>query len=150
MRMILFLVAILVTPWLLLLGLSAAGLFAWQPALYGRVSLALLLAFTGVGHFVETRAMAAMLPVWVPARRVLVLVTGALEWALGAALVLPGWSSNAGIAVIAFLVAVFPANVYAAHRRVAFGGHAQGPKYLLPRGLLQLILILWAYACAVA
>ena len=78
-----------------------------------------------------------------PARRALILASGPLEWALAAALLVPGWSRPAGLAVIAFLIAVFPSNVYAAIHRVPFGGHGRGPSYLVPRGALQLLLIGW-------
>ena len=36
--------------------------------LRGRVSLALLFFFTGLGHFLATEQMVQMLPPWVPAR----------------------------------------------------------------------------------
>lgn len=93
--------------------------------------------------------MAEMLPPWVPARVAIVLATGVLELAFAAGLALPASARTAGLAVMVFLVLVFPANVSAARRRVDFGGHGRGPSYLLPRGLLQILLIVWAYWFAV-
>ena len=51
---------------------------------------------------------------------------------------------TAGLAVMAFLVLVFPANVSAAARHVDFGGHGRGLPYLWIRAPLQLLLIAWA------
>ncbi|MGH9366455.1 MAG: DoxX family protein [Thermoanaerobaculia bacterium] len=141
----------------LLLGVS--GLLALAGVLWpaleiggtraARFGLAAVFVFTGIGHFVKAREMAEMLPPWVPARLAIIWATGVLELAFAAGLVLPGASRATGIAVIAFLLAVFPANVSAARRRVDFGGHGRGPAYLLVRAPLQLLLIAWAYGFAV-
>ena len=55
----------------------------------------------------------------------------------------------AGMCLIAFLVTVFPANVYAARKRVDIGGHAEGQAYLLARAPLQWLLVVWTYWFAV-
>jgi uncharacterized membrane protein len=145
MRNIIFLAVLLVVPFLVLLALSAVGVLRWHPAAQARLSLALVFAFTGLGHFVQTGPMSAMLPPWVPGRRAIILLSGVLEWALAAALVAFTWAP--WVAVL-FLVAIFPSNVYAALARVPFGGHGLGPRYLVPRGALQALLVLWAIACA--
>lgn len=114
-----------------------------------RIGLAAVFLFTGIGHFVKTREMAEMLPPRVPWRLPIIRATGVLELAFAAGLLVPSLTRTAGLAVIAFLVLVFPANVSAAMRRVDFGGHGAGPAYLVPRGLVQLLLIAWAYWSAV-
>ena len=114
-----------------------------------RLGLAAMFLFTAVGHFAKAREMAEMLPAWIPARLAIIWATGIFELALAAGLALPGQARTAGLAAMAFLVLVFPANVSAAMRRVDFGGHGRGPAYLLPRGLLQILLIVWAYWFAV-
>jgi uncharacterized membrane protein len=111
-------------------------------AVYG---LSLLFVFTGLGHFIETEAMAQMLPPWVPARVPLVHLTGVLEWGLAFGFVIPETRRSAGWMAIAVLVAFFPANVYAAVNFVPMGGHAWGPEYLLVRAPLQLAIALWTY-----
>lgn len=120
-----------------------------QPALRGRLSLALVFAFTGLGHFIQTVPMANMLPPWVPMRVSIIYVTGVIELAAAVALLTPRVSRLTGMCLIVFLVAVFPANVYAAMNRVDLGGHSMGPAYLLTRAPLQIILIGWAYWFAV-
>lgn len=119
------------------------------PEFRGRVSLALLFVFTGLGHFIKTEQMAQMLPPWVPMRVGIVYATGVLEWAGAAGLLVPALSRLAGLCLVAFLVLVFPANIYAALNRVEMGGHGVGPIYLWVRIPLQLILIGWAYWFAV-
>jgi len=144
------LLGILLGSYALLTTLARFPRFVWlEPGLRGRVSLALLLAFTGLGHFVKTDAMAAMLPAWVPLRVPLIHATGVLELAGAGGLLVPGLSRAAGWCIIAFLVAVFPANVYAALHRVEMGGHESGPIYLAVRGPFQALLAWWAWWFAV-
>ncbi len=90
-----------------------------------------------------------MLPRWVPARLPLIWATGLLELAFAVGLALPAHARTAGLAVMAFLVLVFPANVSAAARHVDFGGHGRGLSYLWIRAPLQLLLIAWAWWFAV-
>jgi uncharacterized membrane protein len=111
-------------------------------AAYG---LALLFVFTGLGHFLQTEAMAQMLPPWVPARVQLVQLTGVLEWGLALGFFIPETRRSAGWMALAVLVAFFPANIYAALNYVPMGGHAWGPEYLLVRAPLQLAIALWVY-----
>jgi uncharacterized membrane protein len=115
----------------------------------GRISLASLFLFTGLGHFVNPEPMAAMLPSWVPARVPIIYVTGLLEWAGAVGLLLPPYARAAGACLLAFLVAVFPANVFAALNHIAMGGHEAGPAYLLVRGPFQLALMWWTFHFAV-
>jgi uncharacterized membrane protein len=137
---------------LALLTLPYLGLLLWnrvagrtiEPASGAAVGLSLVFLFFGLGHFVQTASLAAMLPPWVPQRVLLIYITGALEWTL-AVLLLTRWRAAAAWACIAVLVLFFPANIYAAFNRVEMGGHSWGPVYLLIRAPLQLILIAWAY-----
>ena len=111
--------------------------------------LALLFAFTGIGHFIQTEPMAQMLPPWVPERTFLVYVTGVLEFAIAAGFLMPRTSRLTGWAAAAALVLFFPANIYAAFNHVPMGGHAWGPIYLLLRAPLQAIILLWIYWFAI-
>ena len=113
------------------------------------LGLALLFMFTGVGHFIKTDGMIAMIPDFIPGRAFLVIATGILELVLAIALVLPQTRRKAGIAVMVLLVLFLPVNVSAALREVPMGGHAWGPVYLLIRVPLQLLILYWAYRFAV-
>ena len=120
-----------------------------SPPARGRIALAALFLVTGMGHFVKTDEMVAMLPAWAPARLAIVYLTGFLEWAGAIGLLVPRYSRAAGICLVVFMVMVVPANVYAAWRHVEMGGHGAGPIYLLVRGPFQLLLIWWAWYFAV-
>ncbi len=106
------------------------------------IALAAAFVFMGVAHFVpaSARTMAAMIPQrmrFVSARR-LVQFTGLCEIAGSIGLLIPVLHLAAAIALIVFLVAVFPANAYAAQHPEKFG-RAAVPFW--PRLLAQLALI---------
>ncbi|HWO40298.1 MAG TPA: MauE/DoxX family redox-associated membrane protein [Candidatus Eisenbacteria bacterium] len=109
------------------------------------IGLAALFGFTGIGHFVETEAMAQMLPPWLPARIFLVYLTGILEFAIAAGFLIRKFRRATGWVAAALLVLFFPVNIYAAVNHVPMGGHAWGPVYLLIRAPLQITILLWTY-----
>ena len=95
-----------------------------------RILLAGVFAFMGVTHFVPRvrRGMRAMIPPalrrpGMPSPAFLVAVTGVAELA-GAGGLLTPWPlfrELAGIALVVFLILVFPANAYASQHRDRFG-----------------------------
>ena len=121
------------------------------PAEVGQLVLRILLAaafvFMGVNHFVPRtrRGMRAMIPPslrrpGMPSPAFLVALTGAAELA-GAVGLLAPWPvlrQLTGIALVVFLVLVFPANAYASQHREKFGAAAIP---FWPRYLGQLVLI---------
>jgi uncharacterized membrane protein len=126
--------------------------FRQQPINYrlcGRIALAGMFLFTGVSHFLLDDGMVQMLPEFVPFRYFIIYVTGIIELFFAVGLLLPQYYRLTGILVIAFLICVFPSNVYAALNSVDFGGNAYGPIYLLFRVPLQVFLIGWAWIVAV-
>lgn len=118
-----------------------------------RAALALTFVALGVTHFLPSvrRTMRAMIPPslrrpGIPSPTVLVAFTGVCEIAGGLGLVLPWqliglewmrWVT--GALMVAFLIAVFPANAYAAEHPERFG-RAAFPFW--PRYVGQLALIL--------
>lgn len=143
------LLAILLGSYAVLSLLDRLGWVRTDSGRRGRASLALLFMFTSLGHFAQTAQMAEMLPAWVPSRVAIVYVTGVLEAAGAIGLLIPQFSRLAGTCLLLFLVAVFPANVYAAFARAPMGGHEAGPMYLLARGPFQLLLMWWTWRFAV-
>lgn len=140
MTISLILLAILTGPYLLawLLRLSVE-----QRRQAGVLGLGLMFAFTGAGHFLVTDKMVQMLPPQLPARLLAVYLSGVLEIAAAAALLLPAWRRAVGWLLLAMLVGFLPVNVYAAIQRVPIGGHEWGPIYLALRIPLQLAMIAW-------
>ena len=109
------------------------------------LGLSLLFLFTGIGHFTQTEPMAQMLPPWVPARRLLVYVTGVLEFAIAVGFLVPKSRKITGWIAVGVLVLFFPVNIYAAIQYIPMGGHAWGPVYLLLRAPLQVLIVWWVY-----
>ncbi len=110
-----------------------------------RILLAAAFIGMGVTHFLPSvqRTMAAMIPPplrWkgVANPRNLVIFTGVCEIAGGIGLLIPATRVAAALSLIVFLVAVFPANVYAAAHKERFG-RAAFP--LVPRTIGQVALI---------
>jgi uncharacterized membrane protein len=118
---------------------------ALSPGVRGRAALGAMFLFTGVSHFVLTDEMAAMVPPVLPAPSALIYLTGALQLAAAVALLVSWRPRLVGWAVVAMLVALLPANVYAAVAGVGMGGHTAGPRYLWFRVPLQLLFIWWAW-----
>jgi uncharacterized membrane protein len=128
---------ILVTA--VLAGAGMAGVRRLKPPMVAlRGGLAVMFTMTGTAHFVGMRAeLVSMVPPSLPAPELLVTVTGVLELAGAAGLL---WARTApwaaaGLAVL--LVAIFPANVYAAREEIATAAIDQ----LLPRTVMQVVFL---------
>jgi uncharacterized membrane protein len=76
----------------------------------------------GVMHFVSPGPFAEIVPSYLPYPRMLVLLSGAFEIALGAGLFVPRTRRLASLGLVLLYVAVFPANVYMAMHGVHPGG----------------------------
>lgn len=110
-----------------------------------RGALAAVFVVMGVSHFLPGpgRAMGAMIPPalkrpGLPSARTLVAFTGVCEIAGGIGLLVPFTRTAAGLALVVFLIAVFPANAFAAQHPEKFG-RAAFPYW--PRFAAQLALI---------
>ncbi|HEY4151949.1 MAG TPA: DoxX family protein [Pseudolysinimonas sp.] len=116
-----------------------------------RILLAATFVFMGVSHFLPRvrRGMRAMIPPalrqpGMPSPALLVTFTGVAELAGAVGLVTP-WPllrQLTGIALVVFLVLVFPANAYASQHREKFGRTAVPfwPRYVGQLGLIALAL----------
>jgi uncharacterized membrane protein len=109
-----------------------------------RLALAAFLAVAGVGHFTRTEEFLAQVPSYLPAPTLLVLVSGVVELALAAALVLlPRRRAAVGVVVLLFFLAVLPGNIAQyTEARDAFGLDTDMAR--LVRVLLSPLLWLWA------
>ncbi len=103
--------------------LVVATLVAWSlPARFGgrslqdamRRGLGLGFLFTGVSHLAMPGSFIVYFPGWVPFPEAIVYATGLLEVVGGLALFVRRYQRPVGLALAAYLVLVFPANVYAA------------------------------------
>lgn len=116
--------------------LTGAGGRSWAHAL--RFGLAAMFTATGVAHFVGMRdELIAMVPPSLPEPALLVSVTGVLELLGAAGLVWRRTSRAAAIALGLMMIAMFPANVYAATHGLA----TEWVDQLVPRTLLQVVFL---------
>jgi uncharacterized membrane protein len=80
-----------------------------------RWAVAAGMAVAGTGHFLSTEAFLGQTPDFLPFRREIVWVSGAVELAFAAALLfLPARRRLVGRLLAAFFVAIFPGNLYQA------------------------------------
>lgn len=109
-----------------------------------RLGLAAAMVFAGVSHWLMPTPFIQHIPPFIPFAEAVVLLSGVVEVALGAALLArPPWRARAGVTLAAYLVAVFPANVYVALAGIDVVGQPDGwyPWLRLP---LQAVFIAWA------
>ena len=97
----------------------------------------------GVGHFLRPAFYEAMIPPYLPAAHLLVVISGIAEIVLGILVVIPRFSRMAAWGLIALLIAVSPANIHMALHPSLFPEFR--PVALLIRLPLQLVLIAWAF-----
>ena len=139
---------IVVTAFAVLRVTGAAGvrpLRNWRTCL--RWALALMFLVTASGHWGSRRAdLIAMVPPALPSPELLVTLTGILEIAGAAGLMIPRTSRLAAACLAVMLVAMFPANIYAARQGLSIGGR---PVTALPlRTVVQIGLVLASAAVA--
>jgi uncharacterized membrane protein len=106
--------------------------------------LALVYVTVGVIHLRSPDAFLPIMPTWVPSPRSVVLATGVCEIVGAAALMVPRLRWFAGVALAAYAIAVFPANIKHAIEGVELGGTALGWGYHAPRLAFQPVFVWWA------
>lgn len=138
---------VLVVSFLLFRVLGLFGwsyFYGWHSPLQGAVAVMLLL--TASAHWGKSRPdLIRMVPSAFPKPDWIVTATGWLEIAGAFGILFPATSRAASICLAVLLVAMFPANVRAARKRLTISGRPT-PK-LLVRTFLQLVFlaaVLWA------
>jgi uncharacterized membrane protein len=115
------------------------------PSDAARVAMATAMTFTGVSHVVNPKPFVQHLPDFVPGREQVILGTGLLEALFGVGLTTPHrCRREVALALAAYLIAVFPANVYVAASGVRIEGlpGASHPWLRLP---FQFVYIAWTF-----
>jgi uncharacterized membrane protein len=114
----------------------------WKDA--ARIGLAIMFLFTAGSHFSSLKYdLAAMIPPPLTGALWMVYLTGVLEATGALGLLIPSLRRAAAWGLAALLVALFPANVYAALAGVTLGGAAASPLWF--RAPLQVFWlgVLW-------
>lgn len=125
--------------------LGADPLDDWQQAL--RIGLAAMFVLTGIVHFAPRFRddMIRMIPERLPAPAALVAITGALELAGAAGLLIPATATAAALSLAALLAAMYPANYSAAKRGIPLAG-----KPATPLGIRTAEQVLFIALCLLA
>ena len=108
-----------------------------------RVVVALPLLVSGVMHFTRTAVFASIVPPGFPAPSLLVRISGILELAGAVGLFLPAARRAASTCLAWMMVAIFPANVYAANRVVG-GLHMPGVPVRAAMQVIYIVALLLA------
>jgi len=113
-----------------------------------RVALALFFAIAGANHFIAPEPYLAIMPPSLPWPNALVYFSGAAEIAGAAGILFRGTRKLAAVGLITLLLAVFPANIYAATHGMQIGDYAVPSWLRWARLPLQAVLVIWVYiAC---
>ncbi|HEY0054439.1 MAG TPA: hypothetical protein VGB63_03695 [Pedobacter sp.] len=115
----------------------------------GLIPVSLLLTIAGVAHFFFTKTMIAMMPDIVPFKSELVYLTGIIEIMAAIGLLIKRYRMLTGILLLVFLIAVLPANIVGAMKRLPAGGMEKGEAYLYFRIPLQFFFLAWVYYFAI-
>jgi len=124
--------------------LLARALVPWRDA--ARIGLAVMFVFTAGSHVSSLKYdLAAMIPPPLTGALWVIYVTGVLEATGAIGLLTWRWRRAVAWCLIALLVAMFPANVYAALAGVTLGGDAATPLWLrTPLQIFWIGLLWWS------
>jgi uncharacterized membrane protein len=86
-----------------------------------------------------------MLPPSVPYRLEIIYLAGVFELLGAIAVWIAPVVRLTGFCLILMLICFLPANIYSAMNHVDFGGHGEGPGYLLFRVPFQFFVMWWTY-----
>lgn len=115
------------------------------------LAAAAMFVMISLSHLRKPGQLAYMIPTFLPNPRLLVLLSGAAELALGIGLLFPATRFWAAWGLIILLVAIFPANINVAVNNLPPpGGLPAKPWYVWSRLLFQPVYILWIWYAALA
>jgi uncharacterized membrane protein len=115
---------------------------------FSRLALAVFFVVAGITHFLAPTPYLAMMPPSIPWPAAMVALTGIAEILGGLGVLFGSTRRAAGVWLIALLIALFPANVYAISIGMEISGYAVPVWMLWARLPLQLLLIAWVWrAC---
>ncbi len=111
-----------------------------------RAGLAMMFIFTGLAHFTSTRQdLVRMVPPQFPKPALLVTLTGLAELAGALGLLVPPVTRPAAYALIALLIAMFPANIHAARTGHVIAGRPHTRLlFRMPLQVLWIVLLWWS------
>lgn len=115
----------------------------WHAA--AKIGISVVFIVAAGAHFLAGRTMVGMLPPALPRRLEIVWVSGVLELLGAVGIWFPRFERLTGACLVALIILVFPANLYAALNHLPIAGHQDGWRYLLVRIPFQILLVVWVY-----
>lgn len=108
-----------------------------------RLALALFFIVAGVSHFIAPAPYVAIMPPYIPWPAEMVALSGIAEILGGLGILFRSTRRTAGWWLIALLIAVFPANIYATSTGMVIGGYDLPGWILWARLPFQLLIMIW-------
>jgi uncharacterized membrane protein len=129
---------------LVVVTLIARTRVPWKDAV--RIGMAALLLFTASAHFNPMKHdLAAMIPPPLTGSLWLIYLTGMLEISGAVGLLIPRFRKPAALCLMLLLIALFPANVYAALNGVTLRGQAATTLWLrTPMQIIWIAALWWS------
>jgi len=106
---------VLLVVYISLLGFGSHSTFDKGNIFAGNIAMSVMLLFTAIGHFKFKTSMAAMIPLFIPKKVEIVIISGIFEILLAIGLCIENTRYYSGMLLIVFFIAVLPANIYAAN-----------------------------------
>ena len=110
-----------------------------------RLALALFFIVAGITHLIMPAPYLAIMPPYIPWPAEMVALSGIAEILGGVGVLFRSTRRAAGWWLIALLIAVFPANIYATSSGMVIDGHNLPAWMLWARLPLQLLLMIWVW-----
>jgi len=137
---------ILLSAFIISMGITKLFAGEFDYPLSGKIAMSVMLVFTSMAHFIYTKGMVMMMPGFIPYKKGLVYLTGLIEIAAAAGLLIFPLSRITAWLLILFFVLVLPYNMRGAVSNVNYqkcDSNGSGVKYLWFRIPLQLFFIVW-------
>jgi uncharacterized membrane protein len=137
---------LLISIWAVLWILSRLGVSSLNThSSKGRLSFSISFMLVGILHIVKPEELSYMCEGILPYAVLIVYLTGAAEIILAILLLFPRYQKITAWVIIAYLIAVFPANINVALSNPPPGELPANPWYVWTRLLFQPVYILWVY-----
>ena len=107
-----------------------------------QVLLALFLIYAGIQHFIKPAFYEPFVPAFLPAKTMIVYISGVVELALGVLLLIPKYTRMAATGIIILMLVFLPIHVWDVFSDTPAIGSHQAALIRLP---VQFLFIAWAY-----
>ena len=107
----------------------------------GRMFIGILFTMIGLLHFVREPNFRKIIPMYLPFKKGLVYISGVIEILIGFMLIIKKPSQWTKRLINLFLLAVFPANIYMARKKLPLGDKTLPSWALYARLPLQFVLM---------